>query len=302
MRKTGKDKHISQELYPTHLSAMVEKKIEELLGDYSSAPSELAEPLRYCMLNPGKRFRPVLSLAAAVSLGKKPEVVLPAACAIEFIHSYSLIHDDLPAIDNDSMRRGKPSCHVKFGEDIAILTGDALFAEAFRIILRYQKGTPDMIVRALSEVSEASGATGMVAGQIVDISASGKDISRDLLEYMHMNKTAKLISAAVTVSAILCGAEDSIVEGLREYGLNIGLAFQITDDILDIVSASQMTGKTQGKDDAQLKNTYPRLWGIDRSREIVREKVSDAVKALDGLDIDTQILKDLANFILVRRS
>ena len=155
-----------QSLYPRQLAALVNRKLEELAGNYKGVPPELEAPIRYCLLSGGKRFRPVLGLATAVSLGKKPEYVLPVTCAIEFIHTYSLIHDDLPAIDDDDLRRGRPSCHRKFGEDIAILAGDALFAEAFNLIIKEQPGTPERILKALGEVSGASGAWGMVAGQV----------------------------------------------------------------------------------------------------------------------------------------
>jgi geranylgeranyl diphosphate synthase type II len=224
------------------------------------------------------------------------------ACAIEFIHSYSLIHDDLPAIDNDDLRRGKPSCHKKFGEDIAILTGDALFAEAFNIILRHQEGSPGHILRAISEIAEASGASGMVAGQIIDIKESNSKISRDRLDYMHINKTARLVAAAVTGPAILCGAREDILEKYREYGMNVGLAFQITDDIIDITSESAEMGKTQGKDQEQAKNTYPLLWGMEKSKKIAAEKIDMAIRAIKNIGNDTLLLENIAKFILVRRA
>src|SRR5665647_2563130 len=170
----------------------------------------------------GKRLRPILCLTVAKSLGKDYELVMPVACAIEFIHTYSLIHDDLPAIDNDDFRRGMLTCHKKFGEDIAILAGDAIFAEAFNIILSKQQSPPDILVKVLREISLASGAHGMVAGQIVDVFFAGKKISKSLLEYMHTNKTGKLITAAITSSAILSGAGDDYIGLFKQFAENIG--------------------------------------------------------------------------------
>jgi geranylgeranyl diphosphate synthase type II len=298
----NKSKDDPRSLYPSDLSAIVDKKLKKLLGDYKDIPEDLEGPIRYCVLSGGKRFRPVLSLATSISFGKQPQYVLPLACAIEFIHSYSLIHDDLPAIDNDDLRRGKPSCHKKFGEDIAILTGDALFAEAFNIILRHQEGSPVNILKAISEIAEASGASGMVAGQIIDIKTSNSKISREKLEYMHINKTARLITAAVTGPAILCGAGEDILEKYREYGMNVGLAFQITDDIIDITSESSEMGKTQGKDRKQAKNTYPLLWGIEKSKKIAAEKIEMAINTINETGNEIQLLGNIAQFILVRRA
>jgi len=303
MSKDGKEKNArARELYPVHLAQLVDKKLEEYLNSYTNVPQELLSPMKYCVLDGGKRFRPVLCLATAVSLGYSAEYVLPTACAIEFIHSYSLIHDDLPAIDNDDMRRGKPSCHKKFGEDIAILAGDALFAEAFALIIKDQQGSPELIKSVMAEIIEGSGAGGMVAGQIVDITTTSVKISKERLEYMHINKTARLIAASVVCPAILCGADKNTIDGFREYGLNMGLAFQITDDIIDITSNSEETGKTRGKDQYQSKNTYPSIWGMEESKRIAREKIDAAIAALNKTKADSEILKNIASFIIVRRA
>lgn len=303
MTATGKKiKNSSDNLYPYHLVGIIEKQLEKYLADYRDIPGELSEPVKYCIMNGGKRFRPVLCAATAIGLGYEPVDIIPTACSIEFIHSYSLIHDDLPAIDDDDIRRGKPSCHKRFGEAAAILTGDALFAEAFNLILKYQRCSPEKKIRVLSEIADASGAAGMVAGQIVDISSASKKISKKTLEHMHINKTARLISASIVSSAILCGAEEGTIDVLRKYGLNIGLAFQITDDIIDIVSSSSISGKTQGKDKVQSKNTYPFLWGIDKSRRIAEEKINTALDAIKGLYIDSRLLEDIAKFILLRKA
>jgi len=303
MTATEKEiKNSPDNLYPYHLVGIIEKQLGKYLSDYRDIPGELSEPIKYCIINGGKRLRPVLCAATAIGFGCKPADIIPTACSVEFIHSYSLIHDDLPAIDDDDIRRGKPSCHKRFGEAAAILTGDALFAEAFNLILKYQICSPGKKLRVLSEIVDASGAAGMVAGQIVDISSASKKISKKKLEHMHINKTARLISASVVSSAILCGAKEGTIEGLRKYGMNIGLAFQITDDIIDIISSSSISGKTQGKDRIQSKNTYPFLWGLDKSRRIAEEKIDTALDAIKGLHMDSRLLEDIAKFILLRKA
>lgn len=289
-------------LYPEALIQVVNSRINEYLKEYSDIPQILKKAIIYSMNNGGKRLRPILCLSVAKSLGKDHELVMPVACAIEFIHTYSLIHDDLPAIDNDDFRRGMLTCHRKFGEDIAILAGDAIFAEAFNIILSKQESPPDVLVKVLSEISSASGAHGMVAGQIVDVFFAGKKISKSLLEYMHTNKTGKLITAAVTSSAILSGAGDEYIGLFKQYAENIGLAFQITDDLLDLESSIETTGKTPGKDLLQDKNTFPSLFGIDKSKKIAKEKINLAIQIVQSMDVDKEWLIKIAQFILQRKN
>jgi geranylgeranyl diphosphate synthase, type II len=291
-----------KDLYPESLAGEVDKNLKLYLNDYKHVPVRLREAIEYCVLNGGKRLRPVLCIATAKSIGCSIKQVMPTACAIEFIHAYSLIHDDLPAIDNDDLRRGKPSCHKKFGEDIAILTGDALFAESFNIVLKYQRSSNAKIIQVLREIIYAAGASGMVAGQIVDVSSAGKQITREGLEYMHLNKTSKLIIAAIRTSAIICGAKSNILKSLSIYGENIGLVFQIIDDILDITSSAGISGKTQGKDLNNSKNTFPSLWGMEKSRKIAREKTEKAIDSIKELDIDTSLLTGIAQFILIRKA
>lgn len=289
-------------LYPEALIKIVNDRINEYLEGYSDSPQILKEAIAYSMNNGGKRLRPILCLAVAKSLGKEYEHVLPVACAIEFIHTYSLIHDDLPAIDNDDFRRGMLTCHKKFGEDIAILAGDAIFAEAFNIILSRQDSPPDILVKILREIGFASGAHGMVAGQIVDVFFAGKKITKPLLIYMHTNKTGKLITAAVKSGAILSGAREDVVELLGQYSENIGLAFQITDDLLDMESTIEITGKTTGKDLKQKKNTFPSLFGIEKSKKIAKEKIIRAIQIVETMDIEKEWLIKIAEFILQRKS
>jgi geranylgeranyl diphosphate synthase, type II len=287
--------------YPDHLAAIVDRNLLFYVNAYKNLPAILKKSILYSIKNGGKRFRPVLCLLTVSSLGGNYEDALPAACAIEFIHTYSLIHDDLPSIDNDDFRRGKLTCHKVFGEDIAILTGDALFAEAFNIILKYQPATPDIKIRLLEEIANASGAEGMVAGQIIDVFYTGKKISKKLLACMHDKKTAKLITASVRSGAIIAGAAENIMEKLTVYADSIGLAFQITDDILDIEATAEVSGKTSGKDAAQNKNTFPSMYGIKKSREIAVQKIKEARQAISGIDIKKESLVNLAEFILKRQ-
>ncbi|MDP3011963.1 MAG: polyprenyl synthetase family protein, partial [Candidatus Hydromicrobium sp.] len=238
----------ANELYPEFLIKEVNNSLGYYVKKYKESPDILKEAIEYSIENSGKRFRPILCLLTAKSLGKDYRVVLPTACAIEFIHTYSLIHDDLPSIDNDDLRRGKPTCHKKFGEDIAILTGDALFTEAFNIIIKYQIADDGTKIKILEEIANASGASGMAAGQIVDVYFTGKKISKNKLEYMHRNKTGKIITASVRCAAILCGVSNDYLKKFTEYSENLGLAFQITDDILDVASDNRI-------------NTYPNIWG-----------------------------------------
>ncbi|MBA7508877.1 Farnesyl diphosphate synthase [subsurface metagenome] len=291
----------ANELYPGFLIKEVNKSLGYYVKKYKESPDILKEAIKYSVENSGKRFRPILCLLTAKSLGKDYRAVLPTACAIEFIHTYSLIHDDLPSIDNDDLRRGKPTCHKKFGEDIAVLAGDALFAEAFNIIIKYQIADDRTKIKILEEIADASGASGMAAGQIVDVYFTGKKISKKKLEYMHRNKTGKIITASVRCAAILCGVIDDYLKKFTEYSENLGLAFQITDDILDVTSYKRIAGKTIGKDAIQKKNTFPNIWGISKSKEIARDKIDKAIAVIKSMDIDYKWLVNIANFLLVRK-
>ena len=288
--------------YPDFIPEIVNKEINSLIEKYKSSPEILQEAIKYTMKNGGKRFRPALCLLTAKSLGSSYSSVLPTACAIEFIHTYSLIHDDLPSIDNDDLRRGKLTCHKVYGEDIALLTGDALFAEAFNIILKYQVCSHHIKIRILKEIGDASGASGMVAGQIIDVYFSGKKITRPMLEHMHHNKTGKLIMASVRCGALLARAGEENLKGFTEYARNIGMVFQITDDLLDIESSREETGKTTGKDSIQKKNTFPSIYGVKKSREIAKEKVEEAISIIEGMDIEGEWLIKIARFLLKRKS
>jgi len=278
----------AKKLYPEFLIKEVNNSLGYYVKKYKESPDILKEAIEYSIENSGKRFRPILCLLTAKSLGKDYRAVLPTACAIEFIHTYSLIHDDLPSIDNDDLRRGKPTCHKKFGEDIAILAGDALFAEAFNIIIKYQIADDRTKIKILEEIAGASGASGMAAGQIVDVYFTGKKISKKKLEYMHRNKTGKMITASVRCAAILCGVSDDYLKKFTEYSENLGLAFQITDDILDVTSDKNI-------------NTFPNIWGISKSKEIAGDRIDKAISIIKSMDIDYEWLINIANFLLARK-
>lgn len=287
-------------LYPEFLVKIINKKLQDYLQSYNKLPGILKESISYSIQNGGKRFRPVLCMVTAGSLGGRVDIALPTACAIELIHTYSLIHDDLPSIDNDDYRRGKATCHRVFGEDIAILTGDALFAESFNLILEHQYCKPGKKIELIKEIAKASGAEGMVAGQIVDVFYTGKKITKKILEYMHENKTGKLIIAAVRCGAIIADASGGLLEKLTLYGKNIGLAFQITDDLLDLESSIESAGKTTGKDIILCKNTYPSMYGIEKSRKIAEEKINESINIVKSLDIESEWLVKIAKFLLKR--
>ncbi len=286
--------------YPDRLRTLVEEYLEQL--DFGAAPPArpLVDAMRYSLLAGGKRIRPVLCLAVAERLGEPPRRVLPFAAALELIHTYSLIHDDLPAIDDDSLRRGRPTCHVVFGEDIAILAGDGLFAEAFRLITDRQEAAPSCLVAALSEVAWATGVRGMVGGQYMDVAATaGRD---DELRLLHSLKTGRLIEASVAGGALLCGAEGDDLELHRAFAREIGLLFQIVDDILDVEGDAAALGKTAGKDERQAKTTYVSRHGLEGARRLAGESHARARARLAELGGDVGSLAAVADYIYLRRS
>ncbi|HJX02022.1 MAG TPA: farnesyl diphosphate synthase [Candidatus Humimicrobiaceae bacterium] len=289
-------------LYPDFLIKEVNNSLRYYIKKYKRIPGILRDAVEYSIENSGKRFRPILCLLTAKSTGKDYHTFLPTACAIEFIHTYSLIHDDLPSMDNDDFRRGKPTCHKKFSEDIAILTGDALFAEAFNLIIKYQKADTGAKIRVLEEIAGASGIEGMVAGQVMDVYYTGKKMSSKELECMDHNKTGKLITASARCAAILCGTSEDYLRKFTEYAENLGLAFQITDDILDVETENLTEENKAGKIIIKKKNTYPEMWGISRSKEIAADKINKAIAIVKSMDIDYEWLVNIANFLLVRKA
>ena len=265
--------------YPEDLRSLVEEFLEELRFSDQAAVAGLDEAMRYSLLAGGKRIRPVLTLATARALGHDPEEVLPAAAAIELIHTYSLIHDDLPAMDDDELRRGRPTCHVAYGENVAILAGDGLLAEAYNLVLNRQAGEPRRLVGALREISGAIGVDGMVGGQYVDV-AGASDLGAEGLRHMHELKTGRLIGASVGVAPMLLGASEETRLALARFAGELGILFQIVDDILDVTGAEEQTGKTGGSDERLGKRTYVSLHGLEKAGELAGESHARARSAL----------------------
>jgi geranylgeranyl diphosphate synthase type II len=281
------------------LGALVEGRLATVFGDRMTPPP-LAASMEYSLMAGGKRLRPVLCLAWAELVGGDAARVLDFACAIECIHTYSLIHDDLPAMDNDDLRRGKPSNHKKFDEATAILAGDGLLTEAFTLAASLNL-PPERILRAIFHLSTAAGPRGMVGGQILDMGLTGKSASLPQLREMHAKKTGALIESSCVTGCILGGGGPSEQGLASEYGRAIGLAFQVTDDILDVVGDEVTLGKPVGSDEAQGKSTYPALMGIEKSRLLARESVDQAVAALAGFAHPrADFLRTVALYILDR--
>ena len=280
----------------------VDAALERLLPAETTPPSSIHTAMRYSVFAGGKRMRPILCLEAARIFGREVTPAFHPACAIEFIHTYSLIHDDLPALDNDDLRRGKPTSHKKFGEAIAILAGDALLTLAFETI----GATPVAAERRaaiLTEVATAAGSiNGMVGGQVADIEAEGKRVDPQMLEYIHRSKTAALIRASITAGALCAGAGADDVARLWRFGETIGWAFQVTDDILDVEETSAALGKTAGKDIAQQKATYPAVYGLERSHEIAKELATKAIAELAPYSERASRLREIAEYLVLRRT
>jgi geranylgeranyl diphosphate synthase type II len=280
----------------------VDAALEKFLPSAATQPASIHQAMRYSVFAGGKRLRPIACLESARIFSSDVAPALHPACALEFIHTYSLIHDDLPALDNDDLRRGKPTCHKKFGEATAILAGDALLTLAFQTI-GDTPVAPDRRVRILQEVSAAAGTVnGMVGGQVADLEAEGKNVGAEILEYIHQSKTAALIRASIVSGALCAGASDEDVARLRRFGHTIGWAFQVTDDILDVEETSAALGKTAGKDAAQQKATYPAVFGLKRSHEIAREMAGRAIAELAPLGERAARLREIAEYLVLRRA
>jgi geranylgeranyl diphosphate synthase type II len=291
--------------YPDDLRSAVEDFLSGLRFSTNPATSGLEEAMRYSLLAGGKRIRPVLTLATAQALSADSATFLPIAAGIELIHTYSLIHDDLPAMDDDALRRGRPTCHITFGENVAILAGDGLFAEAYRLVLERQPGDPERVLEALRELSQAISVAGMVGGQYVDVSA-GDELDRDGLRSMHELKTGRLIRASVTVVPLLLGSAQVATDGLRAFADELGVLFQIVDDILDVTGTQEETGKPQGSDERLGKRTYVSLFGVERARELAGESHAKACAALEVLgellEGDLTPLEQITDYIYVRET
>ena len=280
----------------------VDAALEKLLPAETAQPPSIHAAMRYSVFAGGKRIRPILCLETARVFAPDVTPALHPACAIECIHTYSLIHDDLPALDNDDLRRGKPTCHKKFGEATAILAGDALLTLAFEII-GWTPIAADRRVAILSEVASSAGTVnGMVGGQVADLEAAAKEVSPQMLEYIHRSKTAALIRASIAAGALSAGASPDDVARLRRFGESIGWAFQVTDDILDVEESSAALGKTAGKDIAQQKATYPAVYGLPRSHEIANELAMKAIAELAPYGDRAVRLREIAEFLVLRRT
>jgi geranylgeranyl diphosphate synthase, type II len=281
--------------YPVELQEKVDGYLESLRFAREDGTTRLEEAMRYSLLAGGKRIRPVLALATAEALGRDPDEVLPLAAAIEMIHTYSLIHDDLPAMDDDGLRRGKPTCHVAFGEDVAILAGDGLFAEALCIALREQRGEPSNVLAAVRELVGAAGVGGMVGGQYLDVAAEAVE-----LRHLHELKTGALIAASVGSVLALEGMDGPATIPYRRFAAELGVVFQIVDDILDVTGDEAETGKPQGSDERHGKATYVSVHGLERARELARQSHAKARAALAEASGATDRLGRIADYILTR--
>lgn len=291
--------------YLQNRSALVDRALERWMPGEEVLPRSLHQAMRYSVFAGGKRLRPILMIAACESLGGHAGQVLHAACAMEMIHTYSLIHDDLPAMDNDDFRRGRPTNHKVYGEATAILAGDALLTEAFRILADAEANRtvpPATVIKVIELVARYAGSQGMVGGQVVDMESEGKEIDFPTLEYIHTHKTGGLILASVQVGALLGGANDSQVAAIKRFGGAAGLAFQIADDILDVVGDQQHLGKNVGSDQARGKATYPAQLGLDEARQRADELCEIAISALAPLGKSAEILQELARYIVNRNS
>lgn len=277
--------------FPEQKRAAVDAYLAELDFDAVPAVDGLIEAMRYSLLAGGKRVRPVLALSTAHALGHDPSAVMPYAAALELIHTYSLIHDDLPAMDDDDLRRGRPTCHVAYGENVAILAGDALFAEALRLISSTQSGDPRHVIDAIDELLSAIGAGGMVGGQFIDIDE--QVTGGEALKQMHSLKTGRLIRASVQGPAVALGAPTSIVEQLGEFAGELGVLFQIVDDILDVTGSSQDLGKPSGSDERHGKATYVSVFGLEDARKLAEQSYAKVQALLGSIDFRGDS-KDLA--------
>jgi geranylgeranyl diphosphate synthase type II len=279
----------------------IDSRLDNLLTVESSFPSELISAMRYACLSSGKRLRPALCLAACEAVGGRTEDALDAACAIEMVHSFSLIHDDLPALDDDDLRRGRPTCHIEFGEAIAILAGDGLFSMAFETVSRPNGLLSDAIqLRCVRLLSGSTGLSGLVSGEAADILAEGKPTDLAALEAIHSRKTGALIRASCEIGAVIGTHDESQIEAMREYGEMVGVAFQIADDILDETSTKEHLGKTAGADQTRMKATYPRLMGIEASQAKANEHAQAAISKLKKLKGPVEFLENLARFTVSR--
>jgi geranylgeranyl pyrophosphate synthase len=283
--------------------ALIDAELDRLIPKETEEPTRVHSAIRWSMFAGGKRFRPALLLATGQTFGASIDDLMRSACALEMIHTYSLIHDDLPSMDDDDLRRGRPTCHVKFGEATAILAGDALQTLAFQTIAEDERLTPELRVKLIAEIARAAGTPeGMVAGQALDLAAESRDVNSDELERIHHEKTGALICAAARCGAMIAAADDDDLAALTDYAINLGLQFQITDDLLDVTATAEDLGKTPGKDARSRKATFPALHGLDVTRKTLSAVHRVTCEALPRIERPTPLLRSIADFILERQA
>jgi geranylgeranyl diphosphate synthase type II len=293
------------EVYLRQQQQRIETALDHFLPAPESYPMDLVDAMRYSVFAGGKRLRPILVLAAAEAVGGEAETVLDAACALEYIHTYSMIHDDLPAMDNDDYRRGKPTNHVVYGEAMAILAGDALLTHAFELLsgpALAERFEASLLLQVSHCLAHAAGSAGMIGGQVVDMASEGQRVDLPVVEYIHRHKTAALIEAAVTIGGLLGGGTAEQVQALRTYGHQVGWAFQIADDILDVEGDPQVLGKAVGRDAEQEKATYPAVLGLETSRQRATELIQQGIAALARFDHQADRLRHIALYIVSRNT
>ena len=279
-------------------------RLDRALVNYlasSGSGSRLAEAMRYSLMAGGKRLRPHLCLAATEAVRGSLETALPAACALEMIHTYSLIHDDLPAMDDDELRRGKPTCHVAFDEATAILAGDALLTLAFHVLASMPAVLPERCLAVIRIIASAAGPGGMVEGQMLDMASEGRRLTPEELKNLHTLKTGAMIEAALVCGAVVTGGSRTQIDAVREYGKAIGLAFQVVDDILNVEGDPAVMGKAAGTDRVHRKNSYPDLWGLEKSKEFAQNLIQMAIQAIADFDAGADALRALAHYVVDRQ-
>ncbi|MEE9536939.1 MAG: farnesyl diphosphate synthase [Desulfobacterales bacterium] len=289
--------------YLTSQKKRINRALESLLKT-SDKPDRILEAMTYSLMAGGKRIRPVLCVAAAEAAGGNPEDALPAACALEMVHTYSLIHDDLPAMDDDALRRGKPTCHMAFDEATAILTGDALLTLAFQTLASIELSNAEQAakwLRVIRLISYAAGYCGMIQGQMLDITSEGRQLTLAELKSLHRLKTGALIEASISSGAVLGGLNSNKISMLESYAHNIGLAFQVTDDILNVEGDPEIMGKAVGTDKLRNKSTYPSLLGLKKSKDFAGKLVENALQALESFDQKAEPLRAIAKYIVERK-
>lgn len=289
-------KEIVDRALENYLPKQTEKKGDE---DF---PSSLRQAMRHSLFSGGKRIRPILSIAAYEAVGGMGDKIIPFACALELIHTYSLIHDDLPAIDNDDYRRGNPTCHKVFGEAMGILAGDGLLTEAFRLMTHSSTDDPGIVVHVIHEIAQASGISGMVGGQVADIESEGKAVKLPTLQYIHTHKTGALITVSVRTGARLGGGSVETISAFSRYGERIGHSFQIVDDILNVEGKPELLGKNTGGDLLKKKATYPALLGLEESKKTARALMDSAIAELRSFGPEVDPLREIAQYIVLREN